>query len=200
VRSLSPHHLHLTLTSSSNQDLRRRIAKIPNLSFDASPAALSEIVSRLKDIPVRPASRSSQRHLNSERYLLWCMQDPVQRAAILQAFSKAISLIWVVNTPFAGFALILGMKHPPLLGQWPCDTERLHYPTVLFLREYSMKRTAVRADGDVENPKTQGESADNVEKGPEMAKGQESHLNEAETSTSHQQAQEIDGDDTKEKV
>jgi hypothetical protein len=35
------------------QELRDRIAKIPNLNFDTSPAALSQSVRMLKHIPVR---------------------------------------------------------------------------------------------------------------------------------------------------
>ena len=33
--------------------LRQKVAKLPNVSFDTSPAALSESVRQLKNIPVR---------------------------------------------------------------------------------------------------------------------------------------------------
>jgi MFS family permease len=53
--------------------------------------------------------------------------DPTARAAVIQAYAQSISKIWLVSTPTAGACLIM----------------------VLFLREYSLKRTIVRAE-DVE--------------------------------------------------
>ncbi|KAF9013990.1 major facilitator superfamily domain-containing protein [Cyathus striatus] len=80
--------------------LRRKIAKIPNLNFDTSPAALSQSVNHLRDIP-----------------------DAAQRSAVIQAYSKSISTIWIVMTPIIGVGFIM----------------------VLFVRKYTLKRTVVQA-------------------------------------------------------
>jgi hypothetical protein len=66
-----------------------KIAKIPNLNFDASPAALSQSVNHLKDI-----------------------ENVEQRSAVIQALSKSISTIWIVMTPIlgAGFIMVLFVR------------------------------------------------------------------------------------------
>jgi len=53
--------------------------------------------------------------------------DPIARAAVIQAYAQSISKIWLVSAPTAGACLIM----------------------VLFLRQYSLRRTIVRAE-DVE--------------------------------------------------
>lgn len=63
--------------------LRQKVAKLPNVSFDTSPAALSESVRQLKSIP-EPA-----------------------RQQIIHAYTKAISTIWIVNAPIVGVGFIL---------------------------------------------------------------------------------------------
>ncbi|ETW86054.1 MFS amino acid permease [Heterobasidion irregulare TC 32-1] len=63
--------------------LRQKVAKLPNVSFDTSPAALSESVRQLKNIP-EPA-----------------------RQQIIHAYTKAISTIWIVNAPIVGLGFIL---------------------------------------------------------------------------------------------
>jgi EmrB/QacA subfamily drug resistance transporter len=92
--------------------LRKKIARIPNVGIDTSPAALSQSVRQLKNIP-----------------------DPVTRAAVIDAYAKSISTIWLVMTPILGACIIM----------------------VLFLRQYTLKRTIVHAgdkekaaEGDVE--------------------------------------------------
>ncbi|VDC06640.1 unnamed protein product [Peniophora sp. CBMAI 1063] len=79
--------------------LKQKI-KTLGIDFDTSPAALAESVRTLKDIP-----------------------DPATRQAVIHAFSKAISTIWIVNTPLAGVGLIM----------------------VIFIKGYSLKRTTVQA-------------------------------------------------------
>jgi EmrB/QacA subfamily drug resistance transporter len=83
--------------------VRRKVSKIPSSNFDTSPAALSESVRKLKDIP-----------------------DPNVRRAILQAFSQAISTIWIVMTPVCGISFIM----------------------VLFIRLYTLKQRVVRAEDE----------------------------------------------------
>ncbi|KDR73516.1 hypothetical protein GALMADRAFT_614600 [Galerina marginata CBS 339.88] len=95
--------------------LRKKIARIPNVGFDTSPAALSQSVHRLKLIP-----------------------DPVTRTAVINAYAKSISSIWLVMTPIVGACFIM----------------------VLFLRNYTLKRTVVHAE-----EKDKAAEAD-VEKGP----------------------------------
>jgi hypothetical protein len=65
--------------------LTPRLAKIPSFSLQASGSALAEAVPTLKDIP-----------------------DATERAAVIQAFAKSISDIWIVMTPMAGVGFLLG--------------------------------------------------------------------------------------------
>lgn len=65
--------------------LTPRLAKIPNVTIDTSPAALAESVLNLKDIP-----------------------DEATRIAVIQAFAKSVSSIWVVCTPMVGVGFLLG--------------------------------------------------------------------------------------------
>ncbi|KJA23787.1 hypothetical protein HYPSUDRAFT_39633 [Hypholoma sublateritium FD-334 SS-4] len=105
--------------------IRKKVANIPNLTLDTSPAALSQSVLKLKDIP-----------------------DPVTRAAVIQAYTKSISMIWTVMTPIAGVAFIM----------------------VLFIKVYTLERTIVRAEAV-----KKGTPADaDVEKGA-SGEGLESH-------------------------
>lgn len=64
--------------------LRKKISKIPGLTFDTSPAALSQGVRQLQNIP-----------------------DPTQRAAVIHAYSKSVSEIWLVMTPILGAGLLM---------------------------------------------------------------------------------------------
>ncbi|KAF8892484.1 MFS amino acid permease [Infundibulicybe gibba] len=95
--------------------LRKKIAHIPNLALDTSPAALSESVRRLKDLP-----------------------DPVQRNAVIHAYARSISEIWISMTPIVGASFVL----------------------ILLIRKYSLKRAAVhtgakeKAVADVEKGAT----------------------------------------------
>lgn len=84
----------------------KKIAKIPNVSLDTSPGGLSESVRSLKNIP-----------------------DPIQRAAVINAYARSISTIWLVMTPIIGVSFVM----------------------VLFVRKYSLARTIVR-HGEPENP------------------------------------------------
>jgi len=64
--------------------LKKKLAKIPNLDFDTSPAALSESVRQLKNIA-----------------------DPTQRQEVIHAYTQSISTIWIVNAPLIGIGLIM---------------------------------------------------------------------------------------------
>ncbi|KAJ6623516.1 MFS general substrate transporter [Mycena sp. CBHHK59/15] len=84
--------------------LRKRLARIPNLSaaIDTSPAALSQNVLQLKHIA-----------------------DARERQAVVHAYARSISMIWVVVTPILGAGLVMS----------------------LFIRRYSLARTIVRGPG-----------------------------------------------------
>ncbi|EAU88799.2 membrane transporter [Coprinopsis cinerea okayama7 len=87
--------------------LMKKIEKMDNLPpflESATPGELSQSVYRLRTIT-----------------------DPNQRAAIIDAYTRSISTIWIVMTPIIGVAFIM----------------------VLFLRKYTLKRTIIRA-GDEE--------------------------------------------------
>ncbi|KZP12598.1 MFS general substrate transporter [Athelia psychrophila] len=64
--------------------LQEKLKKIPNVGIDTSPAALSEGVRQLKNIP-----------------------DPVTRAAVIQAYAVSIQKIWLVAIPLCGVGFIL---------------------------------------------------------------------------------------------
>ncbi|KAI0780966.1 MFS amino acid permease [Trametes elegans] len=72
-----------------SSELRRRVANIPGLSIDTSPAALTQLVRQISHIP-----------------------DVVQRTAVTHAYTRSISTIWVVNTPImgAGFLMVLFVR------------------------------------------------------------------------------------------
>ncbi|CDO68306.1 hypothetical protein BN946_scf184799.g33 [Trametes cinnabarina] len=72
-----------------SSELRKRVANIPGLNIDTSPAALSQIVRQIPHIP-----------------------DLLQRSELTQAYSKSISTIWIVNTPVigAGFLMVLFLR------------------------------------------------------------------------------------------
>lgn len=79
----------------------------------------------------------------------------MQRAAVIDAYARSISTIWLVMTPIVGASFVMGA----LLSFWQVslfsDAE-----LVLFVRQYSLKRTVIR-EGDQDKGKT---SAD-LEKG-----------------------------------
>lgn len=110
--------------------LRQRLSRIPDYTGGTSPAALTQGVSHLKDIP-----------------------NPVTRQAVIHAFTKAISTVWVVMTPLCGVCFIL----------------------VLLIRNYSMKRVIVKGG-------TQGTAADTPsgEATPTQEAG-EGHLDNPQT-------------------
>ncbi|KAJ4487828.1 MFS amino acid permease [Lentinula aciculospora] len=98
--------------------LSPRLAKIPNVSIDTSSAALAESVIGLKNIP-----------------------DATTRAAVIQAYAKSISSIWVVCTPIAGVGFLL----------------------ILWIRKYTLNRTIVRNEkrpADAEKGQTLGDTED----------------------------------------
>ncbi|OSD00959.1 MFS general substrate transporter [Trametes coccinea BRFM310] len=69
--------------------LSRRVSNIPGLTFDTSPATLAQSVRRLKDIP-----------------------NAAQRDAVIHAYARSISEIWLAMTPIlgAGFLLVLTLR------------------------------------------------------------------------------------------
>ncbi|KAF7338188.1 MFS general substrate transporter [Mycena venus] len=68
------------------QTLRKKIARIPNLTLDinTSPASLSQSVVNLKNIP-----------------------DAIQRQELIHAYARSISVIWLVVTPILGAGLVM---------------------------------------------------------------------------------------------
>ncbi|KAH8104104.1 MFS general substrate transporter [Cristinia sonorae] len=101
-------------------DLRKRLLELPQITFDTSSSNLIDSVQRLKDI-----------------------EPPETRQLIQHAYTKSVSLVWLVDTPIIGFAFIL----------------------MLFIRKYSLKRKIVRTakaeDSDTDAPV---EANDDVER------------------------------------
>ncbi|KAF7798263.1 hypothetical protein EIP86_009480 [Pleurotus ostreatoroseus] len=69
--------------------LRRKVSKIPGLTFDTSPAALSQGVRQLQNI-----------------------QDITQRNEVIHGYTQSVSEIWLALTPIlgVGFLLVLTMR------------------------------------------------------------------------------------------
>ncbi|KAJ3732293.1 MFS general substrate transporter [Lentinula guzmanii] len=121
--------------------LSPRLAKIPNISIDTSSAALAESVTSLKDIP-----------------------DATTRAAVIQAYAKSISSIWVVCTPIAGVGFLL----------------------VLWIRKYTLNRTIVRNEkkpADAEKGQTPGD----VEEQPAASAGDDTTIEGGEEKVEKQE-------------
>lgn len=60
--------------------------------------------------------------MQRDEEILCALQDPTQRQAVIHAYAKAISKIWLVNCPLAGVGLIM----------------------VFFVRHYTLKRNTVQ--------------------------------------------------------
>ncbi|PSS35353.1 hypothetical protein PHLCEN_2v1690 [Hermanssonia centrifuga] len=87
-----------------SSELRKRIALIPNANINTSSANLADSIRLLKNI--EPASLRQQ---------------------VQHAYTKSISTIWIVDTPFIGVCLVM----------------------VFFLKKYSFTRKVVRTDDAV---------------------------------------------------
>ncbi|KAH9946136.1 MFS amino acid permease [Epithele typhae] len=91
-----------------SSELRRRVAHIPGLNIDTSPAALTQIVRQIPKIA-----------------------DAAQRVALTNAYTRSISTIWLVSTPISGvgFLLVLFLRGYTLkrvvikAGQEPTDKD-----------------------------------------------------------------------------
>ncbi|KAF8228465.1 MFS general substrate transporter [Tricholoma matsutake] len=64
--------------------IRKKIAKIPGVNLDTSPAGLNESIRKLTSIP-----------------------DPATRAAVISAYARSINMIWLVMTPILGACFIM---------------------------------------------------------------------------------------------
>ncbi|KAK2466780.1 hypothetical protein APHAL10511_001038 [Amanita phalloides] len=82
---------------------QKKVSRVPNANLNTSAGALEESVRTLKNI-----------------------SDPTTRIAVMQAFCKAISMIWLVMTPIVGASFIM----------------------VLIIREYTLKRRTVRQEDE----------------------------------------------------
>jgi hypothetical protein len=99
-------------------------------------------------------------------------QDPVQRAAVIQAFSKSISTIFLVNAPVIGFCFLLCKTFSVV--DWIFSAQSR---TALLLRHYTLERQVVFGTGA---PATSGaESADQPRSAEEA--GSELHIDEKRT-------------------
>jgi len=117
--------------------LRKKLRQIPNLtlSFDTSAASLSQNVIQLKHIP-----------------------DATERTAVIHAYARSISMIWIVVTPILGAGFIM----------------------TLFIRNYTLSRTVVKSPG---KDKT---AAGDVEKGqPEVTPGGSENGDAVDTENAH---------------
>ncbi|KAI0336509.1 MFS amino acid permease [Cubamyces sp. BRFM 1775] len=92
-----------------SSELRKRVSHIAGLSIDTSPAALTQIVRQIPKMP-----------------------NTAQRVALTHAYTRAISTIWIVNTPVVGVGFIM----------------------VLFVRGYTLKRVVRTANQGQGNPAT----------------------------------------------
>jgi hypothetical protein len=125
------------------QTLRKKIAHIHNLTvnIDTSPAALSQSVLTLKNIP-----------------------DATQRRELIHAYARSISMIWLVVTPilFAGLILCAHNLVRDALLTWTDEADT----AALFIRPYTLTRTIVKNPGKDKTAQT-----GDVEKGSEATPG-----------------------------
>ena len=89
----------------SLQELSKKIRLIPNLRIDTSPGGLSESIRHLKHIPVRTRTGRG----SGSGVSLVTLQDPVQKAQVLHAYTRSIRTIWIMNTPIGGIGLLMGI-------------------------------------------------------------------------------------------
>ncbi|KAH9901357.1 MFS amino acid permease [Cubamyces lactineus] len=90
-----------------SSELRKRVSHIAGLSIDTSPSALTQIVRQIPKIP-----------------------NTAQRVALTHAYTRAISTIWIVNTPVVGVGFLMA----------------------LFVRGYTLKRVVRTANQGQEKP------------------------------------------------
>ncbi|TCD71968.1 hypothetical protein EIP91_000100 [Steccherinum ochraceum] len=121
LQAAMPHKDMATSQTIWATDLQKRLRAIPNLDFDTSSQNLIDNVTHLKNL-----------------------QPPEMRQLVQHAYTKSISLMWVVDTPFVGLGLIM----------------------MLFIRKYSLKRKTIlsaKKGEEVENDVPE-EANDDVEK------------------------------------
>ena len=73
------------------------------------------------------------------------------RQAVIHAFTKSISTVWIVMTPLCFICFVLGTQQISLLN----EGQFTYISIVLFVRNYSMKRNIVqegKGTGDGEIP------------------------------------------------
>lgn len=108
--------------------LNKRISKIPNAVASSSAGALSQSVRHLKDIP-----------------------DPIQRVAVIQAYAKSISSIWVSISQNRTNLITFQLTMTPVVG--------VGFLLVLLVRRYTLERIIRRGNAaDAENDVEKGES------------------------------------------
>ena len=86
-------------------------------------------------------------------------QDLTLRVAIIDAYARSISMIWIVMTPIVGVSFLLGRLLTP---RW---NECTNSATVLFVRKYTLHRTIVQA---AKSPSSDSGQAEKGDAGKEM--------------------------------
>ena len=72
-------------------------------------------------------------------------KDPAVRQAVIHAFARSITTVWIVMTPLCGVCLVLGAPRISVASlNVGTDPGHLCISTVLFIRHYSMKRTIIQ--------------------------------------------------------
>lgn len=111
------------------------------MTIDTSPAALAESVLNLKNIP-----------------------DEATRIAVIQAFAKSVSSIWVVCMPMVGVGFLLGDGFSTV----PCYLllTFFFFVSAIWIRKYTLVRSIIqnknpnKASADVERAETPAEATD----------------------------------------
>jgi hypothetical protein len=67
------------------------------------------------------------------------------RQAVIHAFTRSINTVWIVMTPLCVVCLVLGASRISVVSlNTGADPSNLCVTAVLFIRNYSMKRTIVK--------------------------------------------------------
>ncbi len=97
-----------TSLTETVQELRRRVANIPNVNIDTSPSALTQAVRQIPKLSVRtvPPYPSCP---PCSWLICYARQDVAERVALTHAYTRSIATIWLVMTPILGVGFISGM-------------------------------------------------------------------------------------------
>ncbi|TFK30129.1 MFS general substrate transporter [Coprinopsis marcescibilis] len=137
-------------TSTSTFGFIRTLGATVGISIGQAvySGVLGKKIAEVLDTPP-PFANASPGVLAQSVHAIKSIQDPTVRAAIIDAYSRSISTIWIVMTPVVGVSLIMS----------------------LFIKQYTLNRTIVRT-GDEEKGTPGTNSVDEKGEGSKIEDGE----------------------------